>query len=132
MLAGPPEVAAVGGSKALLMPSGRKLLMVVPVGNRRLLSTSSLCAARKDEASWSDTLTTYDGLAGSPGDGPEDPGALMGTARMAASKATMNLLRRVRWRVSLAKFDCAGIHRLVEVLVLGDVGRSHLMLYLNA
>lgn len=58
ILAGPVAVAALAGSKALLMPSGRKLFRVVPVGNKRLLSVSSLCAARKEEASWSDTLTT--------------------------------------------------------------------------
>jgi hypothetical protein len=34
-------------------------------------------------------------LEGSPSDGPEYPGAFMGTARIVASNATMNLLRRV-------------------------------------
>ena len=57
-LAGPVAVAAVAGSKALLIPSGNKLRRVVPVGNKRLLSASSLWAARKEEASWSETLTT--------------------------------------------------------------------------
>jgi hypothetical protein len=60
-LAGAPPIAATAavltGSKALLIPSGKKLLSVVPVGNNRLLSTSSLCAAREVAASTSETLT---------------------------------------------------------------------------
>lgn len=104
-LAGPVEFAAVAGSKALLIPSGKKLFKVVPVGNKRLLSASSLCAAREVEASWSETLTTYDGFAGSPSAGPAKPGALMGTVRIAASRATMNLLRRVWRSCSFAKLD---------------------------
>jgi hypothetical protein len=60
ILVGPTPVAAAAftGSNALLIPSGRKLFRVVPDGNKRLLSTSSLCAARNEDASWSETLTT--------------------------------------------------------------------------
>jgi hypothetical protein len=51
ILAGPMAEFVVAGSKALLMPSGKKLFRFMPVGNNRLLSASSLCAARKEDAS---------------------------------------------------------------------------------
>ena len=77
-----------------------------PVGNRRLSSTSVAFLALAPIASWSETVTLYDGFAGSPSAGAEPPGGSIGMRRMTARSSHMNLLRLVERRSSLEKFDC--------------------------